>query len=189
MAWLKALTEFGDLAVLMPLATVMLLWLLFMHSPRSAVWWAIAVVFCAGLSAVLKVSFYGCPPAHDLHSPSGHTSFSTLVYGAMTLVTATQSRGLPRVIAVGVGAGFILAIAASRLLLHAHSAPEVGSGLAIGIAALALFGRIYSQCRAKVSLSPLFVVGGALLLFLYGRELDAERLFGKIAGYLQIHCT
>lgn len=189
MAWLYALTEFGDLAVLMPLATVMLLWLLLMRSPRSAAWWVIAVVFCTGLTAILKVSFYGCPPAPDLHSPSGHTSFSTLVYGAMTLATATQRRGLPRRITIGVGAGFILSIAASRLLLNAHSAPEVGLGLAIGLAALALFGRIHSRCRAKVWLSPLFVAGGALLLILHGRELDAERVFHEIAGYLRIRCA
>ena len=82
-AWLIALTGFGDTAVLTPLAAVMLLWLLFMRSPRGAAWWAIT-----GMTALLKVSFYGCPPTPDLHSPSGHTSLSTLVYGAMTLVTA-----------------------------------------------------------------------------------------------------
>ena len=92
-------------------------------------------------------------------------------------------------ITIGVGAGFILSIAASRLLLHAHSAPEVGLGLAIGLAALALFGSVYSRCRAKVWLSPLFVAGGALLLILHGRELDAEQLFHEIAGYLRIRCA
>ena len=61
MAWLNALTEFGDLAVLMPLATVMLLWLLFMRSPRGAAWWAIAVVFCTGLTAILKSPSTGVP--------------------------------------------------------------------------------------------------------------------------------
>jgi hypothetical protein len=188
MAWLKALTEFGDLAVLTPLATVMLLWLLLIRSPRVAVWWAISVAFCAGLTAVLKVSFYGCPPASNLHSPSGHTSFSTLVYGAMTLVTVTESRGLPRMITIGAGGGFILAIAASRFLLYIHSAPEVGLGLVIGSAALALFGQSYLRHRAKVWLSPLFVTGGALLLVLHGRELGAERLFHEIAGFLRIHC-
>jgi membrane-associated phospholipid phosphatase len=188
MAWLKTLTEFGDLAVLTPLATVMLLWLLLMRSPRGAAWWAMAVVFCAGLTAVLKVFFYGCPPTPDLHSPSGHTSFSTLVYGAMTLATAMQSRGLQRMIVIGGGASFILAIAASRLLV-AHKAPEVGLGLMIGIAALALFGQSYWRCcKVKIWLSPLFAAGGVLLLILHGRELDAERLFHEVAGYFHINC-
>jgi PAP2 superfamily len=185
-AWLKALTEFGDFATLMPLAMVMLLWLLLMGSPRRAAWWAIAVVFCAGLTAVLKVFFYACPPTSHLHSPSGHTSFSTLIYGAMTLATATQSRGLPRMMAIGIGASLILGIAASRLLLVLHTAPEVGLGLVIGIADLLLFAQSYwRSSKTKVWLT---VAGGALLAILHGRELDAERLFHEIAGYFRISC-
>ena len=188
MPWLKALTEFGDLGVLMPLATVMLIWLLLIHSPRGMAWWTIAVIFCTGLTAVFKVFFYTCPPTPDLHSPSGHTSFSTLVYGAMTLVTARQTRGLQRIVAIIVGACFVLAIAASRLLL-AHNASEVGLGLAIGIAALILFGQGYwRHSKMQIWLSPLFAAGGAVLLVLHGRELDAEQLLGGIARYLQIDC-
>jgi membrane-associated phospholipid phosphatase len=185
--WCVALTEFGNIAVLMPLAGVLLLWLLLMHSPRGATRWAISVALCVALTAVLKLSFYRATA--DLPKPSGHTSFSTLVGGAMTLVTATESRGLPRIITISRG-GFILAIAASRLLLHAHSACEVGLGLVIGTAALALFGRRYLRCRpAKVSLSTLFLIGGALMLVLYGREFDAKHVLRRVAGYLRIHCA
>jgi membrane-associated phospholipid phosphatase len=190
MVWLNALTEFGDTAVLMPLATVILLWLLLMRFRRGAAWWAIAVAFCIGLTALLKISFYGCPPTPDLHSPSGHTSLSTLVYGAMALVTAAESRGLPRMLAISGGAGFILAIAASRLLLHAHSAPEVGVGLVIGTAALALFGLKYPRYRtSEVWLSPLLVTGGVLVFILHSRELHAEEFLHGIASYLRIYCT
>ena len=185
--WLNALTEFGDVAVLMPLAAAMLVWLLLMRSPRGAIWWAIAVALCSGLTAILKVSFYGCPPTPDLRSPSGHTSFSTLVYGAMTLVSATESAGLRRILTVSGSAGFILAIVASRLT--PHSGPEVGLGLVIGISSLTLFGQGYLRCRApRVSLSPLLFVGGVVLLALHGRELDAEHFLHAIAGYLRIHC-
>ncbi len=188
MAWLKTLTEFGDLAVLTPLAAIMLLWLLLMRSPGGAAWWVIAVIFCVGLTAVLKIIFYRCPVIPDLHNPSGHTSFSTLVYGAMTLTAARQSRGLQRTIVIGVGVSFILAIAASRLVL-AHSAPEVGLGLAVGIAALVLFGTSHWRYhKQKIWLSPLFVAGTSFSLILHGRELDAEQLFHEIAYYLQINC-
>jgi hypothetical protein len=190
MAWLEALTDLGDIAVLLPLAAVMLLGLLLMRSPGGAAWWAIAVAFCAGLTAILKISFYGCPLTPDLHSPSGHTSFSTLVYGAMALVTATESPGLRRVITISGSAGFILAIALSRLLLFAHSAPEVGLGLVIGISSLTVFGQGYLRCRAaRVWLSPLFVFGGVVLLVLHGRELDAEHFLHAIAEFLRIRCA
>ena len=188
-AWLIAFTGFGDTAVLMPLAAAMLLWFLVMRCPRGAAWWAIIFAFCAGMTALLKVSFYGCPPTHDLHSPSGHTSLSTLVYGAMTLVTANETRGVRRIMAISGGTGFILAIAVSRLLLHAHSAAEVGAGLIIGTSALALFGLRYPRYQAKeMWLFPLFVACGALVTVLHGRELRAEEFLREMAGYLRIHC-
>jgi membrane-associated phospholipid phosphatase len=189
MAWLVALTEFGDIAVLMPLATVMLVWLLLIRSPRDAAWWAIAVAFCAGSTAVLKVFYYGCPPTPALHSPSGHTSFSTLVYGSLTLVTATEGRRWRRMITIGGGVCFILAIAVSRLLLYIHTLPEVGLGLVIGAAALTIFGKAYPRCPAtEVRLSPLLIAGVAVVLVLHGRELNAEQLLREIAGYIQSRC-
>jgi membrane-associated phospholipid phosphatase len=188
-AWLKALTQLGDIAVLVPLAAVMLLWLFLTHSARGTVWWAIAAVFCAGLTAILKVFSYRCPPIPDLHSPSGHTSFSTLVYGAMALVTATDGPSMRRMLTMSVSAGFILAIAASRLLLYVHSGPEVGLGLVIGLSSLAVFGHGYLACRvARVRLSPLFIASGAVVLALHGRELHVELFLQKIAGGLHLYC-
>jgi membrane-associated phospholipid phosphatase len=186
---LTAVTGLGDTAVLMPLAAILLLWLLLIGSPRGAAWWTIAVVVCVGLTTVLKISFFGCPPISDLRSPSGHTSFSTLVYGAITLITAAESRDFRRVIAISSGASLILAIAASRLLLFVHSAPEVGLGLVIGIAALGLFGHSYLRRQAtRAWLTPLFTAAGALILVLHGGELDGEQVLHQIAGYLRIHC-
>jgi membrane-associated phospholipid phosphatase len=107
----------------------------------------------------------------------------------MTLVTANETRGVRRIMAISGGTGFILAIAASRLLLHAHSAAEVGVGLVIGTAALALFGLQYPRYRAKeMWLFPLFVACGALVTVLHGRELRAEEFLREMAGYLRIHC-
>jgi membrane-associated phospholipid phosphatase len=186
---LVALTEFGDSAVLMPLAATMLGWLLLMRTPRIAMWWAVAVAICIGLTAILKVGFYGCPPIPDLRSPSGHTSLSTLVYGGIALMTATESAGWSRLAYVGAGAGLIVAIAVSRLLLDAHTAPEVGIGLAIGISALAVFARMYLRYRPKIWLFPLFLTGGALIAALHGRELDAERFLHAITSYLGIQCS
>jgi hypothetical protein len=49
---------------------------------------------------------------------------------------------------IGVGAGLILAIAVSRLLLDAHSLAEVGLGLMIGIVSLALAGQ--NTCKPRI---------------------------------------
>jgi membrane-associated phospholipid phosphatase len=189
-ALLIALTQFGDPAVLLPLIAVMLSWLLFIRCPLGVAWWAVAVMLCAGSTAALKIFFFGCPPAPELHTPSGHTSLSTLVYGAITLASATETVRLRRLMIISAGAGFILAIAASRLLLSIHTALEIGVGLLIGSAALALFGQGYLRLRAtQVPLLPLLMASTAIVLVTHGRELHAEELLHGISRYLQIRCS
>jgi membrane-associated phospholipid phosphatase len=167
----------------------MLLWLLLLRAPRAAGWWFAAVGLCVGLTGILKIFFSGCPPIVNLHSPSGHTSFSTLIYGAMALVIAVDGGNLRRFAVVGGGAGLIFTIAASRLLLDAHSMPEVASGLVIGIATLILFGQGYLRWRPEmVRLSPLLVSAAVLVSTLHGSQLRAEEFLHRITGYLHIHC-
>jgi membrane-associated phospholipid phosphatase len=188
MVGLIALTQLGDLAVLLPITALILLWL-FLNFPYTAVWWMIAVVLCCGSTAVLKVVFYECPPSHQLHSPSGHTGFSILAYGAITLMSATAIAGLRQLIMITIGAGFIFAIVASRLLLNTHSMVEVGVGLIIGSASLGIFAQSYIRRReVTVRAWPLLLASAAIMFVLHGRELHAEQLLHKISSYLQIGC-
>src|SRR5713101_2763590 len=155
-----ALTDFGDLAVLLPLAVVMLLWLLAMRSLSEAAWWLAAVALCTGGTALLKIYFFACPIDREVISPSGHTSFSTLVYGAL---------------------------AVSRFVLRAHSPPEVVFGMVVGLASLALFGEHYLRRRpAEVPLKPLLVAVVVLMAAFHGRELHAEPLLHAISWYFHI---
>ena len=187
--WLVAITDFGDSAVLLPLAAAMLLWLLLLRAPRAAAWWVAAVGFCIGLTAVLKIFFFRCPPIHNLHSPSGHTSLSILIYGALALVIVVDGGNLRRVVMVGGGAGLIFAIAASRLLLDMHTMPEIALGLVIGVVGLMLFGYGYLRCKPEiVRLSPLLVSAVVLISTLHGSQLRAEEVLHRITGYLHIHC-
>ena len=187
--WLVAITDFGDSAVLLPLAAAMLLWLLLLRAPRAAAWWVAAVGFCIGLTAVLKIFFFRCPPIHNLHSPSGHTSLSILIYGALALVIMVDGGNLRRVVMIGGGAGLIFAIAASRLLLDMHSMPEIALGLMIGVVGLTVFGYGYLRCRPEVvRLSPLLVSAVVLISTLHGSQLRAEEVLHRITGYLHIHC-
>jgi membrane-associated phospholipid phosphatase len=187
---LVALTGFGDAAMLLPLAATIFLWLLLSGAPRAAAWWTASVVFCGGVTAVLKIFFWGCPPVSDLHSPSGHTSLGTLVYGATALIIAVEGgRWRPRV-AAGAGAGLVLAIGVSRLLLDAHSVPEVVLGWLIGSASLALFGWDYRRCRPPTPrLAPLLVSVVVVAAVLHGSQLRAEELLHRITAYLRIDCS
>jgi hypothetical protein len=55
-AWLFALTDFGDLAVLIPLAVAVPVWLL-LYLSHAAPRWVLALGSCVGLTALLKVVF------------------------------------------------------------------------------------------------------------------------------------
>jgi membrane-associated phospholipid phosphatase len=186
---LVALTEFGDAAVTLPLAAAIGLWLLSSGARRATLWWGISIVLCSGVTAVSKIFFWGCPPISDLHSPSGHTSLSTLVYGATALIAAFAGGDWRPRVAIAAGLGFVLAIGVSRLLLDAHSVTEVLLGWLIGGASLALFGREYRNCGpTNARLAPLLLGNAVLALLLHGSQLHAEDLLHRITGYLRIRC-
>ena len=185
------LTRFGDVAVLMPLAIIVLIWFLLIRSFRCAAWWAISVLLCLIATVVLKLSFDQCPPIPQVHSPSGHTSLSTLVYGAITLVATAQTNGWLKKVMLGAGASLILGIAASRLYLNAHSLSEISLGFLVGTATLVVFGQAYRQFEgatiARVIL--LIFVTGTLTIILHGQSLNTAVMLQKIASYFGSYCT
>jgi membrane-associated phospholipid phosphatase len=181
---MSALTDFGDLAVTLPLSVVVLAWLLCDGSRRGAGLWAIAVGVCISFTALLKVYFYVCPPTSDLVSPSGHTSLSVLSYGGIALVVAAEQRGWLRAPILASGAILIASIAGSRLWLKAHSVPEVVIGIGIGIATLTFFANGYLRSRTEGKrFRPLIVSTIIVITVLHGQELRAEALLHGISRY------
>jgi membrane-associated phospholipid phosphatase len=182
---IKTLTDFGDLAVLLPLVAVVTVWLIATRQLRALSWWLIAVALCMGSTAALKIYFFVCPPLTDLHSPSGHTSLSTLVYGVLTLAVATVVTGWKRVAVMISGTAFIAAIAMSRVLVRAHSIPEIAVGSMIGIAVLALFaGQFWPRRPREPRLQAMLVTCIALMVMLNGQDLHAEDMLHAIGHYL-----
>jgi membrane-associated phospholipid phosphatase len=138
-----------------------------------------------GGTALLKVFFFICPPVAELHSPSGHTSLSTLVYGALVMLVAATIGSL-RYSVIGAGGILVLVIAASRVALHSHTALETGAGLVVGAVALGVFARSYlASERAQASLRPLLLSVALLLVLLHGRQLHAEGMLRAFGTYLQ----
>jgi len=182
---MSALTDFGDVAIILPLSLVVLAWLLYNGSRQAAALWLIVVGFCVGLTAFLKVYLYICPPASDLVSPSGHSSFSVLIYGAIAVIIAAEQRGWLRALILVSGAILFLGIAGSRVWVKAHSVPEVVIGTSIGIATLTLFANGYLRSRTEEKrLRPLIVSTIIVIAVLYGQELRAEALLHAISRYL-----
>jgi membrane-associated phospholipid phosphatase len=184
---MNTITDFGDAAVVLPLSAVMLVWLLRLHARRAAVSWVVAVSLCIVGTGLPKILLYVCPPAPDLVSPSGHTSLSTLIYGALALVIAAETRGWKHVTAPAAGAVLIAGIAGSRLVLNVHSALEVGVGLLIGSVTLALFASRYLRLRSEEnSLRPLILPTIGVITLLHGHQLHAEGYLHAISRYLRL---
>ena len=182
---ITTITDFGDLAVLLPLVAVMSVWLTAIRQPRAVLWWFVAVGLCMSSTAALKIYFFVCPPLSDLHSPSGHTSLSTLVYGALTLAVATIVTRWKRAAVIAVGAAFIASIGVSRVLVQAHSVPEVVVGSLIGVAALGLFAsQFWPRRPSEPRLQAMLIASIALMVMLNGQELRAEDLLHAVGLYL-----
>ena len=180
-----AVTGVGDLAVLLPLSVAIFFWLLWAQRQREAMRWLVAVLICAGGMGLLKIYFLSCPPAADLHNPSGHTGFSTLVYGALALLVASTVQGWRRWATIGAGAGLVVAIAISRLLLGAHTVAEVFLGLIMGLLGLVIFrGHPLERFGGRAPLKPLVFAAVLLLVVLDGHQLRAQEMLHAISTYL-----
>ena len=184
---MRALTDFGDAAVVLPLLAVMLIWLLWLHARRAAISWVVAVSLCIVGTALLKILLYVCPPVPDLVSPSGHTGLSMLVYGAIVLAIAAEGRGWRPAAVLAAGAALIVGIAEFRLLLKMHSTLEVGVGVLIGTLTLTLFVRGYLRSRSEQRpLLPLVLPVIGVITLLHGHELRAEGYLRAISHYLHL---
>ena len=181
------LTDFGDTAVVLPLSVVISSWLLRYHSAKVLVPWIVALSICLTITGLLKTYFYACPIGPDLVSPSGHTSLSTLIYGAIALVIAAEQRRIPQISVIGAGASFIFAIAGSRVLLNAHSALEVGVGILIGIVTLALFTLHYVRWRNEGAPLLMLVLSAIVVIAVFhGQELPVELILHAIGRHLRL---
>jgi membrane-associated phospholipid phosphatase len=180
------LTNFGDMAVLLPIAAALSIWLAFLPGWRHAAWWALAFALCLGGTAFLKVLFFVCAPAADLRSPSGHTSLSTLVYGGIAAVFAARSSGWQRAMTIGAGGALVLAIAVSRVILNSHTVIETVVGLVIGAVALSVFVRSYSGGgKVEAPLRPLALGIALLVVLAHGQQLHAEEIIRAIGLYIR----
>jgi hypothetical protein len=183
---LSAITSIGDSAVLIPISAAILAWLLARRSFGLALWWVGVVALCAAATALLKVYFTACPVGRELTSPSGHTSLSALVFGAIGLFAAAECETRWQRLVIAFAAMSLIAeIAASRLMLGAHSPLEVGIGLLIGLTTLAIFARAHGRHKpAPGALAPLLSAVVLILLLLHGHELRAEPIFRELGRYL-----
>lgn len=165
------LTQLGDAAVLLPVTTAVLLWLLLKRAWRPAAYWLAAASFGEVLTVILKAGF-GLPrplPLYDGTSafsfPSSHAAMSIVIFGFLAVLTAREFSLRGQLAIFSVMALLASLIAFSRIYLGAHWLSDVLSGLSFGVAWVALLGIAYLRRPApSVSARGLLVVAATALI-------------------------
>jgi membrane-associated phospholipid phosphatase len=180
----------GHSLILLPASFALVGLLVVAGAHRDA--WAFVAALSVGLAATVlaKLAFEACRwgvSTLNVESPSGHASFSALVYGCLAVMIATgRPAGQRLLIAVG-AVGLILLVGFSRIAVEVHTPAEVVLGLVIGGAGVLLFAllrgrraRLAIPWRALVFASP-FAVGVGLSVLLLAHNWTPEPFIDSFA--------
>ena len=179
------ITDFGDSAVTLPLALLVLIFLFAAGSRRLALAWVLAISGCGAVIGVLKIMFGAC--GHELTivhliSPSGHTAMSTAVYGSLALLVSARLPPWQRRTILIAASITIVGIAVSRVALHDHSRSEIAVGFAVGVVAAALFRAALRHYAAPpLPFGWLLLSGGVLVAVMHGTRWMIEPTVHRLA--------
>src|SRR5262249_3231614 len=119
----------------------------------------------------------------SLANPSGHAALSATFYGSLTLLALDRvGSRIGRVILGLLAVLAIVAIAWSRVVVHAHTTPEAALGLGAVLLSVRLFaiGRGHGPApKLVLPLIAVLLLGGAAAL--YGRRAGSEDLIRHLA--------
>jgi membrane-associated phospholipid phosphatase len=185
---MRFLTDFGDSAVLLPMSAVVLVWLLTTRSIGAAIWWGGVLIVFGAVIGGLKMLFFACPPAIDVRSPSGHTGFSMFIYGSIAAILAIQWRSpWARATIMLSAIALTIGIAASRVILHMHSARETVIGFLIGAVAVGIFFFGYRRTTPTGRLTTHLLFAAVLTAAVFhGARLNAETNLHALGGWLDL---
>ena len=181
-------TDLGDSAVTIPLATLVVLFLLLGRDWHTARTWVAMVFGCAVVIGALKFALAGC--AHRLApgsivSPSGHTAMSVGIYLSFGWLLG---RGMAKRIAAATYVGAVMlaiGIGVSRIILHSHDVAEVLVGSIVGTAGHA--GFLWMQPAKRSAPLPIIMMATAALVLIavrHGTRWDVEPRLDHLASWL-----
>ncbi len=176
-------TDFGDQAVLLPLAAGVTLVFLLAGWRRGAVAWAGAVAGTLFAMLVFKLGFLACGhllPGSQIRSPSGHTAASAAIYGGLLALVARLATGHGRW-TLACALLVTLMIGASRLALGAHTGLEVAVGGAVGVCGAMAADRLAGAPPSGLRLGRLAAVTVLVLALLHGVHMPAEAMIRSAA--------
>jgi membrane-associated phospholipid phosphatase len=175
----------GHSAVLLPASLLFFGCLLWFGRRADAVAFGAALTVDLLATLVAKLVFHACGseiPAFGVESPSGHASFSGVFYGCLALIVAA-GRPLWQRSGIYVGTAlFVLLVGASRVVVEAHTLPDVVAGTFIGVIAILVFQALRGPSRPFVVPTRLMALGIpasavlALAILVFARHWTPEDL-------------
>ena len=168
---MRYLTDFADQAVIIPLVLATAAGLAFQGWRRGASAWLLVVTATFSAMLALKLMFLSCTPVFggfDVHSPSGHVAAATVVAGGLA---AILGRRRDIILPVALLAAVVVGI--SRLVLGAHSLPEVLLGAIVGLTGAVALLR-FSGTPPRLNIAPLIAVIVVVAVLFHGLHLPAE---------------
>jgi membrane-associated phospholipid phosphatase len=168
----RFITDFADLAVILPLALAIGIALLVEGWRRGAAAWALAVVATFAAMLTLKMVFFACSQTFgtvDLRTPSGHVAAAAVVTGGLAaLVVRRHASVLP------VAALAAIVIGISRLVLGAHSLPEVVLGAAVGLVGAFALSWLAGPPPPGLGIRRIAIIAVTIVVVFHGLHLPAE---------------
>ena len=183
-------TNFGDQAVVLPLAVAIAVVFALSGWRRGALAWTAAIGGTLALVLLLKLRFFACghfSPGASFGNPSGHTAAAAAVYGALAAVIVRSIRDDERwalLGAVAIGVFLAVVIGQTRLILDMHSMAEVVAGGAIGVGGAASFVLLAGPPSHAVRIERVVATGLLAMAMLYGYRLSAEAAIKSVAASL-----
>jgi membrane-associated phospholipid phosphatase len=168
----RYLTDFADQALILPLVLAIAVALSVQGWRRGALAWLIVVASTFAATLAFKLMFLACSPVFgpmDVHSPSGHVAAATVVTGGLAaILTRHRATILPAAVLAAI------VIGVSRLVLGAHTLPEVIVGALIGLAGAAALLRFAGTPPPTLRIAPLLAVIVIVAALCHGLHLPAE---------------
>jgi membrane-associated phospholipid phosphatase len=179
MSYSRFITDFGDQAVVFPMAVGIALVFALSRWRRGALGWTVAIGATLGLVLLLKIVCLACGhlvPEARLNSPSGHTAAAAAVYGGLAGIVMRSLWNDKYWLAGTFTVALLCAVVfgATRLMLGAHSIPEVIVGGTIGVGGAIASTALAGVPSPAVRMSRVAVMGLTILFLLHGFHLPAE---------------
>jgi membrane-associated phospholipid phosphatase len=177
------LTDFADLAVVLPLAGCAFVGLGLAGWWRGAAVWAGALVATLGVMLGLKLLFLACVVGDGrVFSPSGHVAAATILFGGAAALALRRRLGAWRAVVLG-GVPVAALIGASRLVLRMHGPAEVAAGAMVGICGLAVMVWRAGLPPDGLRMRRPMLLAVPVLLLVHGTRLPAEVGLRRLTGW------